>query len=134
MLPKARLAGFAIKSPCVTPVPESGMLKLEFEPLDVMLTLPLTAPLVVGENRTVNEVLWPAFSVKGNVSPLKLNPVPLAEAATEGAKTALNVVLCPALSVIGRLGPVKLNPLPVAAALDTVTAAPPVFVTATGTV
>jgi len=60
--------------------------------------------------------------------------VPLAEPATEGAKTALNVVLCPALSVIGRLGPVKLNPLPVAAALDTVTAAPPVFVTATGTV
>jgi len=57
------------------------MLKLEFEPLDVMLTLPLTAPLVVGENRTVNDVLWPAFSVKGNVSPLKLNPVPLAVAA-----------------------------------------------------
>ena len=60
--------------------------------------------------------------------------VPLAAPATEGVKTALNVVLCPALIVIGRLGPVKLNPLPVATALDTVTATPPVFVTATGTV
>ena len=59
---------------------------------------------------------------------------PLAAPATVGAKTVLNVVLCPALSVIGRLGPVKLNPLPVAVALDTVTATPPVLVTATATV
>ena len=81
MLPKATLAGFAIKSPCVTPVPESGMLKLGFAPFEVMLTLPLAAPLVVGEKRTVNDVLWPAFRVNGTVSPLKLNPAPLAAAA-----------------------------------------------------
>ena len=60
--------------------------------------------------------------------------VPLAAPVTEGVKIALNVVLCPALSVIGKFGPVKVNPLPVAAALDTVTLAPPVFVTVTGTV
>lgn len=47
---------------------------------------------------------------------------------------AVNVALCPALSVTGSVGPVKLNPVPLAAALDTVTAAPPVFVTDTGTV
>jgi hypothetical protein len=80
-LPNARLVGFAVRAPCVTPVPESGMLKLGFAPLEVILTLPLAAPLVVGEKSTVNDVLWPAFNVKGKVSPLKLNPLPLAAAA-----------------------------------------------------
>jgi hypothetical protein len=57
------------------------MLRLESEPVEVMLTLPLAAPLAVGEKSTVNDVLWPAVNVKGKVSPLKLNPVPLAAAA-----------------------------------------------------
>ena len=57
------------------------MLKLGFEPFEVMLTLPLAAPLVVGANSTVNDVLWPAVNVKGRVSPLRLNPLPLAAAA-----------------------------------------------------
>ena len=57
------------------------MLRLGFAPVEVMLTLPLAAPLAVGENSTVNDVLWPAVNVKGRVSPLKLNPVPLAAAA-----------------------------------------------------
>jgi hypothetical protein len=80
-LPKARLVGFAVNVPGATPVPERGMLKLGFDPLDVMLTLPLAAPADVGANFTANEVLWPAVNVTGKVSPLKLNPVPLAEAA-----------------------------------------------------
>jgi hypothetical protein len=57
------------------------MLKLGFEPFEVMLTLPLAEPLVVGEKSTVNDVLWPAVNVTGKVSPLKLNPLPLAGAA-----------------------------------------------------
>ncbi len=57
------------------------MLKLGFEPLEVMLTLPLAAPLVVGEKSTVNEVLWPAVNVKGKDRPLRLNPLPPALAA-----------------------------------------------------
>ena len=57
------------------------MLKLGFTPLEVILTLPLAAPLAVGEKSTVKDVLWPAFNVKGTVSPLKLNPLPLAAAA-----------------------------------------------------
>ncbi len=57
------------------------MLKFESEPVEVMLTLPLAAPLVAGEKSTVNDVLWPAVNVKGKDSPLKLNPVPLAVAA-----------------------------------------------------
>src|ERR1017187_513292 len=81
MLPKARLVGFAIKSPCVTAVPESGMLKVGFEPFEGMLTLPLAAPLVVGANSTLKHVLSPAVNVKGRVRPLRLNPLPLAAAA-----------------------------------------------------
>ena len=60
--------------------------------------------------------------------------VPLATPAALGAKMALNVVDWPALRVTGKLGPVKLNPVPEAAAVDTVTVAPPVLVTATETV
>src|SRR5208282_2228810 len=80
-LPKARLVGFAVSVPCVTPVPESGMLRLGFVPVDVMLTLPLAAPLAVGEKSTVKDVLWPAVNVKGKDKPLRLNPAPLAVAA-----------------------------------------------------
>jgi hypothetical protein len=57
------------------------MLRLGFVPLDVMLTLPLAAPLAVGEKSTVKDVLWPAVSVTGSDSPLRLNPVPVAAAA-----------------------------------------------------
>lgn len=57
------------------------MLKLEFEPVDVMVTLPLAVPLDAGEKSTVNSVLWPAVKVKGKASPLKLNPGPLIAAA-----------------------------------------------------
>jgi len=80
-LPKARLVGLAVSVPCVIPVPERGMLRLGFDPLEVMLTLPLAAPAVVGANFTENEVLCPAVKVTGRVSPLKLKPVPLALAA-----------------------------------------------------
>ena len=80
-LPNARLVGLAASAPCVTPVPESGRLKLGFAPSEVILTLPVAAPLVVGEKSTVNGVLWPAFNVNGKVSPLRLNPAPLALAA-----------------------------------------------------
>ncbi len=57
------------------------MLKLGFEAFEVMLTLPLAAPLVVGAKSTMNDVLWPAVKVKGKDRPLRLNPEPLAVAA-----------------------------------------------------
>lgn len=56
-LPNARLVGLGVNDPCVTPVPDSGMLKLGLLPLEVMLTLPLALPLVAGANFTVNVVL-----------------------------------------------------------------------------
>jgi len=42
---------------------------------------PLTPPVAVEVNFAENEVLCPALSVRGSVSPLRLKPVPLAEAA-----------------------------------------------------
>ena len=69
-LPNARLAGFALNVPGVTPVPESGMVNVELDPLEVMVTLPLTAPAAAGANFTVNEVVWFAFNVRGSVRPL----------------------------------------------------------------
>ena len=80
-LPKARLVGFALSVPGATPVPESAMLRLGFDPFEVIVTLPLTAPAADGANLTVNEVLCPAFRVRGNVSPLMLKPAPVVEAA-----------------------------------------------------
>jgi hypothetical protein len=47
-LPNERLVGVALSVPCATPVALSGMLKFEFVPFEVMLTLPVAAPLVVG--------------------------------------------------------------------------------------
>jgi len=62
-------------------VPESAIVRVESEALEVMLRFPLAAPLAVGANDTVNDVLWPAFRVSGRVRPVKLKPLPLAEAA-----------------------------------------------------
>ena len=81
MLLNARLVGFALRVPAVTPVAESGMLRLASDPVEVMLTLPVTAPLAAGLKVTVNDVLWPAERVRGSARPLKLNPVPVAAAA-----------------------------------------------------
>jgi hypothetical protein len=57
------------------------MLKLGFEPLEVIATLPVAAPLVVGVKVTVNDVLWPEFKVKGSERPLIAYPLPLADPA-----------------------------------------------------
>jgi hypothetical protein len=57
------------------------MLRLGLDPLEVTLMLPVAAPLVVGANSTVKEVLCPAFNVIGTVRPLRVKPLPLAVAA-----------------------------------------------------
>jgi hypothetical protein len=48
----------------------------ELRPLFVIEMLPLTLPADVGANLAVKDVLAPAATVKGGVSPLILNPVP----------------------------------------------------------
>lgn len=43
-LPKLRFAGFAVRAPGVTPVPDSAIVSEEFDASDVIVTAPLTAP------------------------------------------------------------------------------------------
>jgi hypothetical protein len=80
-LPNPSVVGFADNVPDVTPVPESEMFKLGLLPFEVMFTVPVAEPPVVGAKLTLNEVLWPAVRVRGRASPLMLKPVPLTEAA-----------------------------------------------------
>lgn len=80
-MPNARLVGLGVTVPCVMPVPESAIVRFESDPVEVMEMFPLADPLVVGENVAVNDVICPAFNVKGNDRPLRLNPAPLALAA-----------------------------------------------------
>jgi hypothetical protein len=69
-LPKLRLAGLADKSPAATAVPESGIVKGEFEASDVIVKFPLALPAVSGANVTVALVLCDAFRIIGVVMPL----------------------------------------------------------------
>jgi len=80
-LPSGRLDGFGLSVPSDTPVPETGTLKFGFDPLDVIVMAPLTAPVTAGAKATLNDVPCPAASVTGNERPAKLNPVPLTDAA-----------------------------------------------------
>lgn len=59
------------------PVPESGILRLEFDALDVIVSAPLVLPAAAGSNRMVNDALCPPLSVIGNDNPLTVNPVPV---------------------------------------------------------
>src|SRR5215469_18219151 len=76
-LPKLRLAGFDPKVPSVTPVADSGIVRLGLEALEVMMTEPVALPAAVEVKVTLKVALWPAASVVGAVMPLMVKPVPL---------------------------------------------------------
>jgi len=78
-LPKLRLVGLAPSVPGVTPLPESGIVSVGFDALDVRVRFPLAPPADDGVNETLNVALCPAVSVTGVVIPVKLNPEPLTE-------------------------------------------------------
>ena len=75
------MEGLGLNAPCDTLLPDNGMFKLELEAFEVRTILPLMVPAAVGANFTVKEELCPAFSVRGSVSPLRLIPLPVTEAA-----------------------------------------------------
>jgi len=77
-LPKLRSVGLELSAPGASPVPESGTVNVGFDAFEVIVTLPLTAPADVGANETLKVALCPDVSVTGVVTPLTLNPVPLA--------------------------------------------------------
>ena len=70
MLPKATLVGFEASVPAAVPVPPRGMVSVGLEALEVMVSVPIAVPTVVGAKFTVKVVLLEAFSVNGVVSPL----------------------------------------------------------------
>jgi hypothetical protein len=76
-LPKLSVVGFEVNVPGELPVPERGMVNVGFDALEVIVTLPLFAPLDGGVNETLNVALCPPVNVTGVEIPLTLNPVPL---------------------------------------------------------
>jgi hypothetical protein len=75
--PKLRLVGLEANAPGVTAVAETGMVNVGLVAVEVIVTLPLTAPAVVGTNETVNVALCPPLSVNGVAIPLTPRPVPV---------------------------------------------------------
>lgn len=62
----------AESDPAAAPVPVSGIASDVFEASLVTVSVEFAAPLVVGANRTLNEVLAPAANVIGRVAPVTL--------------------------------------------------------------
>ena len=56
-LPKLSDVGFGPSVPCEAPVPDSGMFRVVFEALEMMLTLPLAPEAEAGAKVTVKVVL-----------------------------------------------------------------------------
>jgi len=57
-------------------VPERATDNGEFEALLTTVTVPVSAPVLVGAKITLKLVDWPAASVSGSVMPEEENPVP----------------------------------------------------------
>src|ERR1700732_4904451 len=77
MLPKLRLAGLAVSAPGVTAVPETGMVRVAFEALLDIETLPLALPPDCGAKVTLKVALCPAVKVTGRFMLLMLKPAPV---------------------------------------------------------
>jgi hypothetical protein len=56
-LPKVRLVGLAVRSPGVTPLPESAISTVALEALSVIESIPLLAPAALGVKTTPNVLL-----------------------------------------------------------------------------
>ena len=113
MVPKLRLVGLAASAPGVTPVADTGMVRVEFVALELTVTLPLTAPAAVGTNETLNVAVWPPLSVNGAEIPLTLKPAPVIPTCdtvmleapvlvmVSGSELWLPIVTLPKLRLVG---------------------------------
>jgi hypothetical protein len=113
MLPKLKLAGFDPNWPCAMPVPESGTESVGLLALELIVSVPLAAPVAEAVKIALNVALWPAVSVVGRLGPVKLNPLPLAVAldtvtlsppvfvTVTGAVLLLPTVTFPKLTLLG---------------------------------
>jgi hypothetical protein len=77
-LPRAKVVGVTVSCPAAAvPVPDSGIVSVGLDAVEVMVTLPLTLAADCGVNVTVKLALCPAVSVIGAVMPLTPYPAPL---------------------------------------------------------
>jgi len=77
-LPRPRVLGPTVRlAAAVVPEPESGIVNVGLDAVEVIVTFPFTAPADCGVNETLRVALWPAVNVNGAVTPLNVNPVPL---------------------------------------------------------
>ena len=79
-LPKARLAGLEVSWPAAVPVPESETVKVELDALETTVMPPFTLAADCGVNTALKGTLAPGLRTNGTLSPLMLNPVPVAVA------------------------------------------------------
>lgn len=79
-LPKAMLDGFEASAPAVTPVPLSAMFSDGLVALLLMAMLPVAFPAAAGAKVAVKAALCPLLRVTGSAGPVRLKPVPLADA------------------------------------------------------
>ena len=76
-LPKSKALGLMLSWPGTVPVPDKEMVSVELEASEVNEIAPLAEPPAVGANVAPKVKLCPAIRVKGRLSPLMLNPLPL---------------------------------------------------------
>jgi hypothetical protein len=76
-LPKFKVLALEFSCPAETPVPDSAIVREEFEAFEFTVIPPVELPPAFGVKATVNVTLCPLFKVIGRLSPLRLNPVPL---------------------------------------------------------
>lgn len=78
------------------PVPVTGIVSGDPDPLLVTVKFPLTAPAAAGTNVTERVAVAEGFNVVGTVTPLAVNPVPEIETPVicTAAVPALVSVIC----------------------------------------
>ena len=113
MFPKLKLLGFEPSWPCETPVPESGTESVELTASELIVSVPLAAPAAAGVKTALKVALCPALMVAGMPGPVKLNPLPPADAldtvtltppvfvTVTGTDLLLPTVTLPKLTLLG---------------------------------
>jgi hypothetical protein len=78
--PKLKVTGLGVICPWVTAVPVSGTASVGFVAVELIVSVPLITPALAGANLTLKVAVCPLVTVAGKVGPVKLNPLPEAEA------------------------------------------------------
>jgi len=104
-LPKLRLVGLALSVPVATaaPVPDNGIDMPALLASELMIAVPVTEPLAIGEKVTVKVVVLEAARITGVVIPLSEKPAPptvTCETEMLDEDGLLNVTTCDLLEPI----------------------------------